>query len=314
MDTDTILRIMPVPIRESIVVAAINWDALEEIRIRIQQPMVFYMENQEWYLDIKSRGLTKEYRRGYVITKEDIGIMVKYMSRYSLYAYEESIRKGFLTIEGGHRIGVAGQAIMQEAGLSKLLHITYLNIRIAREVRNCSKELYPYLVDKHQIYHTLLVSAPGIGKTTYLRDLIRIISDGTGEVEGKRVSIVDERSEIAACKEGVPQLDIGRRSDVLDGCEKSIGMLYMLRSMAPEVIAVDEIGGIRDVYLLEQMMYSGCTVLGTVHASTMEELVQKSYFSKMLKRQVFQRIVILRKNVEGKRQFQIYDEELRQIC
>ena len=161
--------------------------------------------------------------------KKDINkSMGTFISSYSLYAYEDEMKRGFITMQGGHRIGVAGQVVMDGGKVLSLSNIYFLNIRVAREKRGCAKDIIPYLIHRNNIYNTLFVSPPGIGKTTYLRDAIRILSNGSDRLHGMKISIIDERSEIAACRQGIPQNDIGIRSDVLDGCLKSFGMLLML--------------------------------------------------------------------------------------
>lgn len=240
--------------------------------------------------------------------------MVKFISSYSLYAYEDEMKRGFITMQGGHRIGVAGQVVMDGGKVLSLSNIYFLNIRVAREKRGCAKDIIPYLIHRNSIYNTLFVSPPGIGKTTYLRDAIRILSNGSDRLHGMKISIIDERSEIAACRQGIPQNDIGIRSDVLDGCLKSFGMLLMLRSMAPQIIAVDEIGSREDCRAMEQAIYSGSRIIGTVHAYDMKELSRKKYLKEMLEQQMFGRIVLLEKAENGRRRFHIYDENLEKIC
>lgn len=311
---EELLRIFPLHLRGILERVRMQEEALEEIRIRIGQPVIFHFGNEEWYLEEKGGRLVQEDACAYHATQEDIRSMVKFISSYSLYAYEDEMKRGFITIQGGHRIGVAGQVVMEEGKVLSLSNIYFLNIRVAREKRGCAREIIPYLIHRNSIYNTLFVSPPGVGKTTYLRDVIRILSSGTDRLAGMKVSIIDERSEIAACRQGIPQNDIGPRSDVLDGCLKSFGMLLMLRSMAPQVIAVDEIGSREDCNAMEQAIYSGSKILGTVHAYDMKELSQKKYLRQMIEQKMFGRMVLLEKNECGRRRFHIYDENLEKIC
>lgn len=311
---EELLQIFPLHLRKPLQMVCMEENALEEIRIRVGQPMIFHIRNEEWYFKEEAGRLDKVSEGAYRATKEDIRNMVKFISSYSLYAYEDEMKRGFITIQGGHRIGVAGQVVMEEGKILSLSNIYFLNIRVAREKRGCAKEIIPYLIHRNSIYNTLFVSPPGVGKTTYLRDVIRIISSGTERLQGMKVSIIDERSEIAACKQGIPQNDIGPRSDVLDGCLKSFGMILMLRSMAPQVIAVDEIGSREDCSAMEQAIYSGSKILGTVHAYDMKELSGKKYLKQMIEQQMFGRIVLLEKGENGRRRFHIYNENLEKIC
>jgi stage III sporulation protein AA len=240
--------------------------------------------------------------------------MITFLSRYSLYAFEEDIKSGFITLEGGHRVGIAGQVRMENGKVADIRYISFLNIRIAKQRKNCAKDMIPYIISYRNIYNTLIVSPPGIGKTTYLRDCIRILSNGTAYLKGQKICVIDERSEIAACHLGVPQNDVGIRTDVLDRCSKAEGMLLMLRSMSPQIIAVDELGSKEDYQAVEQALNCGSRILGTVHAGNVKELWEKETISNWLKQQIFGRYIVLKKLENGNRRFEIYDEKLEQLC
>ena len=198
------------------------------------------------------------------VTAKQIREMLNYLTGYAPYACEEEMRQGFFTITGGHRIGISGHTSysMEKSNMQadRLYDINAINMRIAHEVKDCA----------------ILFAPPGVGKTTYLRDCIRLLSNGEGETRqkklGRKVAVVDERSEIAACYQGIPQNDLGPRTDVLDNCPKAIGMQMVLRSMSPDIIAVDELGGKEDFAAVAQAMKSGVTVLGTMHAGSVEEI------------------------------------------
>lgn len=185
---------------------------------------------------------------------------VEAFSSHSLYAYEEELRQGFFTIQGGHRIGVAGKVVLEHGAVKTMKYLSFLNVRIAHEIRGCADGILPYIYEadrceiNREIFHTLLISPPRCGKTTLLRDLIRQISNGNAFHPGMTVGVVDERSEIGACYHGIPQNDLGIRSDVLDDCPKHLGMMMLIRTMSPKVVAVDEIGSREDLEAREYVM------------------------------------------------------------
>lgn len=311
---ESVKNIFPEHLRHVFEECEISDDCLEEIRLRIEQPLLFFYGNEEWFLDRKQRKLTKKKEDAYRVTKEDLEQMFAFLSHYSFYAYEDEVRQGFLTLEGGHRVGLAGQAVMENGQVKSMRYIYFMNIRIAKERKDCAKKIIPYLLDQNSIYNTLIVSPPGIGKTTYLRDAVRLLSNGGNLMEGLRVSVIDERSEIAACHLGKPQNDVGIRTDVLDGCDKAKGMLMVLRSMSPQVIAVDELGGEEDFEAVEKVLYSGSRVLGTIHARNIEELKQKPYFAHWFRTHIFERFILLKKSDGGMHSFEIYDGDFKLLC
>ena len=228
-----------------------------------------------------------------MVTKEDVREMLEYISNYSLYAYEQEMKQGFITIEGGHRVGMTGQAIIENGKVKNLKHISSVNVRMSHEVLGCADKVFPYITYNRSLYHTLVISPPRCGKTTLLRDMIRQISDGNDWVRGMAVGVVDERSEIGGCYMGVAQNHLGIRTDVLDGCPKAEGMIMLIRSMGPEVIAVDEIGSTEDVHAIEYAMHCGCKMLATVHAGSMEELRKKPLLDQMIDQGRFERYILL---------------------
>lgn len=296
-----ILHIMPLRLRKTFETELCRHSDLEEIRIRIGQPVELRCRRESFFL--KER-----------MNSQDFEEMLTFISQYSIYAYEEEIRQGFVTIEGGHRIGFAGQVRVEDGVIRHIVNIRFLNIRIAREKKDCAREMISWLYDGDEVLNTLLISQPGIGKTTYLRDCIRMLSNGEGGRVGRKVCVIDERSEIAACHMGIPQNDMGVRTDVLDGCPKKNGMLMALRSMSPEVLAVDELGGEEDAHAVEQVLLAGCRVVGTVHGNNMHYLIQQEVIHKMHQKKLFQRYILLEKKEDGERQFQVYDEELERLC
>ena len=248
------------------------------------------------------------------MTKEELRETMEYVSNYSLYAYENELRQGFLTIEGGHRVGISGKIISEKEQIRNFQYITSINIRICHEITGCANKLFPVILEKGRLCHTMIISPPGGGKTTLLRDLVRQISDGNRWVEGRNVGVVDERSEIGGCYRGVPQNQLGMRTDILDNCPKAEGMMMLVRSMAPEVIAAYEIGTAKDVEAIEYAMHCGATMLTTVHGSGMDEIREKPLVSNLVKERCFARYVVMKSGkhvgeIEG-----IYNERGEKLC
>ncbi len=304
-----VAKIFPMHIREAL--AKTMWqEGLEEIRVRVGQPVEFYYDTGTRYLTCDGRDAEVCYRASVL----DIAEMVNYISNYSLYAYKEELRQGYITIEGGHRIGLAGSAVTERGKMVGLAQISFLNIRIAHEKKNCASEILPYIRNGESIHNTLFVSEPGAGKTTFLRDAIRLLSEGSEGHPGLKVCVVDERSEIAACHLGVPQNDMGPRTDVLCGCGKSEGMQLLLRAMSPQVLAVDELGEERDFLAVEQAVFSGSRVLGTIHAGDVRELREKPYLRGWLGKEMFGRYIQIVREPGGARGVKVYDAKMEMLC
>lgn len=280
----------------------------EEIRMRIGRPAMLDIGSRELFWDKHACRLMETADGAYTVTEKDLKEIVLKMSRYSMYAFEEELRAGFLTIQGGHRIGIAGKAVCENGSIKTIRQISFLNIRIAGEKKGCADAVLPYLRCGGSIYNTLIISPPGAGKTTMLRDCIRQLSEGDSTSLGLKVGVVDERSEIAACYLGQPQNDLGPRTDVMDCCPKSEGMLMLLRSMSPQVIGVDELGGQADYEAVEYALHCGCRILGTMHGDHMEEMKQKPHLSRWLGEQFFERYLLIHKDGQKERHIMIFDE------
>lgn len=271
-----------------------DFSCLQEIRLRIGKPLTVLYKGREKLLT--------------TVEKEDVRETLEYISDYSLYAYEEEMRQGFITIEGGHRVGMAGKVVLEEGKIKNLKYISSINIRIAHEVKGCADEIFQYITKERQICHTLIISPPRCGKTTLLRDMIRQISNGNKWVKGVPVGVVDERSELGGCYMGMAQNDLGIRTDVLDCCPKADGMLMLIRSMAPQVIAVDEIGEREEICAIEYALHCGCKMIATAHGVSMEEMKRKPFFEQMIREKRFERYVVLGNEHHIGEILGIYDE------
>lgn len=268
---------------------------IEEIRLRIKRPLLFRVGAQELSITPNEQ-VTSVPEDGVLITKEDLERTVQILSQNSLYAWDEEFRNGYITIPGGHRIGLVGRAVIDHGYLKTIKDISGINYRIGRQILGCADGVLPFLIKQdHQLCHTLIISPPQCGKTTLLRDIVRQLSNGISALDfsGVNVGLVDERSEIAGMYQGEPQFQIGARTDVLDACPKAQGMMMLIRSMSPQVLATDEVGKNEDLEAMYQALQSGVTIITTVHGNSMEEIRERPNLQALLNWQFFDRIIIL---------------------
>lgn len=274
---------------------------IEEVRLRQGKPVMLHGDGRE-YLMGKNGQLVFDIRNAYICTYDDIKSAVSLITNYSLYSYEDDIRNGFVTVEGGHRVGICGKAVLDKGSVRTFKDISFINYRIARQVIGAAdKVLRSIMQAEGNIYNTLIISPPQCGKTTMLRDIVRQLSNGTPAMgfKGKKIGLVDERNEIAACSMGVPKNDVGLRTDVLDGCPKAEGILIMIRSMSPEIIATDEIGRSEDGAAILDAINAGVKIITTIHGSDIEDFLRKPSLEKLHK-SLFERYIIMsRKNGVG---------------
>lgn len=288
-------------IRRLLLQADLDYEKLYEIRLRAGRPMFLIYDGGECFL--RTRG-----REPYLVTREDLKETLEYVSGYSLYAYEDELRQGYMSVQGGHRVGVTGKVILDGDRIRGMKYISCINLRLAHEIRGCADPVMEHIRKENWTAHTLLISPPRCGKTTLLRDMIRQLSNGYGKVPGVTVGVVDERSELAGCYQGIPQNDLGIRTDVLDGCPKAHGMQMLIRSMSPSVVAVDELGREEDFKAVESVIYSGCKLIATAHGESLEEIFSTSFFGRLRKMKVFERYILLGKEQRAGIIRGIYDE------
>lgn len=302
-----IFRILAREIRAVLEEEHLQFNDLQEIRLRIGKPLMIIYKNTE-------QMLPKEGAGKHLVTRDELRETLDYISRYSLYAYESEMRQGFITIEGGHRVGMTGKVILEKDRIKNIQYISSVNIRVAHEMIGCGNHVLPYLTKNKEICHTLIISPPGCGKTTLIRDLIRQISNGNTYVKGCTVGVVDERSELGGCHMGIAQNDMGIRTDLLDCCPKAEGMLLLIRSMTPRVLAVDEIGGEEETRAIEYAMQCGCKLLASVHGTDLDEIREKPGLNRLVEQRRFERYVVLENQKNPGALQAIYDEWGKVLC
>lgn len=268
-----------------------NIQKLEEIRIRANKPVILKLRQVEIVLN-------------YTITTNEIIGILQNICNNSIYTYQNQIGNGFITLPGGNRVGIAGNVVIKDGQVSNISYIYSLNFRISHQINGASDNILKYVLDteNNTIYNTLIVSPPGAGKTTIIRDLAKRISNGINEINfrGLDVSIIDERGEIAAMTKGITFNDVGIRTDVLDNVPKSIGIRMAVRSMAPKVIIADEIGNKDDVNIINYAICSGVKCIFTAHGSNMEDLLKNNEINKIINLQLFSKIIFLDEKQKGK--------------
>ncbi|MCK1991466.1 stage III sporulation protein AA [Peribacillus muralis] len=293
---ETILSFLPKTIYEQLQgMTPMMIEKMEELRIRIGRPLEVIIGGEPFFFS-------------YAVTKTDADQLLNQIGQFSLYTLEEELKRGYITIAGGHRVGLAGKVILENGAVKAIRDISSFNIRVAREKVGVAEPLTSYLYNG-EWQHTLLIGAPQTGKTTVLRDIARMISSGNEKrgIAPQKVGIVDERSEIAGCVHGVPQLEFGTRLDVLDGCPKAEGMMMMIRSMSPDVLVVDEIGRAEDTQAVLEAVNAGIKLMITTHGHTLDEIKKRPFIAEIINQNIFERFIELQRTKTGMRSYKVLD-------
>jgi len=266
-----ILNYLPSVIRKQLY--SLDLTMLEEVRLRLKRPVTLQFGKDMYFITHRGE-LTYDPYSAIYTNKNDIDEAVELITSSSVYAVEDEIKNGYITVKGGNRIGICGSVVLDKGKITFIKDINGLNYRFAREIKGVSDEIIKYIFKNDTVKNTLIISPPQCGKTTLLRDIARNISS-----YGIKVGIVDERSELAGVNNGIPGYDIGHFTDVLDSCPKAEGMLMMLRSMSPQVIITDEIGTNEDVRAMLKLINSGVNIITSIHASNRADVLRRDDMS-----------------------------------
>ena len=285
---EEIYKVLPISMLEKIKKIGSTTN-ITEIRLRVGRNILLVTSDVEVEVD-------------YIVNLKDmLDILVK-VSKNSIYAIQNEINNGFVVINGGHRIGICGEVVIENAKIKNIKNINSMNIRVARQLIGVADKVMPYIVNNGNVQNTIIISPPGCGKTTILRDIVRQISSGAKilNFKGKNVGLVDERGHSAAVSLGIPNLDVGLRTDIMSNVPKSIGMQMLVRSMGIDVIATDEIGGKEDFEAIKYANSSGVNLVFTMHGNDIRDVYKKEEIKKLLNDGIFSVAIILsRKNGVG---------------
>lgn len=264
----------------------------EELRLRVDEPSSVYCAGRERLLTFRPNS-------------EEIELIVRCLSKHSLYSYMEELKQGFFSIEGGVRVGVGGRAVCEDGKITHFCDFTSVNLRFPREVKGIGRAVLPFITRRRGVLSTLIISPPQMGKTTLLRDIIRLISD-----DGVKCTLVDERCELYAAG----GFDVGMRTDVLRACPKAVGMNMALRSLSPQVIATDEIGGSGELCAICDAANAGVKVIATAHGGSIDELLKRSFFKELMYTGTVERYVLLSESLGRGTVERIFDDKLEPVC
>lgn len=276
---------------------------IEELRMREGQTLSYVSMGEEHVPDIW---------RSHTVTAKEISWVLESAGKGSIHAVLEQFKHGFLSVEGGHRIGICGSVAMRGDTLINFRHISSISIRFSHEVLSIAEPVLPKLMEAGRLKSTLIFSAPGGGKTTFLRDCIRCLSDGVC-TDAFRVGVADERGEICDMHAGKPQRNIGNRTDIMDSCPKDRALIMLLKGMNPQVLAVDEITAKEDVQAIEEVAGCGVSLIATAHGQAPNDVMLRPIYRQLLQKEIFERFVWIGFR-EGKRVYRVLGKKEMLVC
>lgn len=256
----------------------------EEIRLRQAKPIIIKKSDNYVVID-------------YIVSTDEIIEALQRICEYSIYSYQNQISQGFITVMGGHRIGITGSCVVENNNVVNIKYINSLNFRIARQVYGAAKNILPEIINGQSIFNTIIISPPGYGKTTILKDIIRNLSSGISNINFNAldIGVVDERGEIAALFKGRCQNDLGIRVDVIENVSKALGMKMLVRTMAPKVVVADEIGSREDIDAINYVFCSGVKGIFTAHGNSFEDFKRNPIMKEILELNVIDKLIFLDK-------------------
>ena len=269
-----IIKYLPAKFKKLLTFSKV-YDA-EEIRLRKGLPLVINFSDKAFFIN-ETGTLTNNINKAVKVTDADIKEALELIVKSSLYTAENSLKQGFVTVDGGNRIGISGSAVITDNKISSLKNISSLNYRIAREICGASDNIINNIYRNGKVSNTIIISPPCCGKTTILRDIARHLSQ-----KGVKVCVADERNEISAVSEGAPGFNLGYSIDILEGASKTDAFKILIRSMSPEVIITDELGDDEDYFAIKKAISSGVSVIASVHSDSRETFLKNNYDFKNL--------------------------------
>lgn len=286
-----ILPYMPVNIAELLSkISSGEWFDVEEVRLRCGAPLTVGIWGESCFVT-PAGGITNYESDAYTVSSEEVQTAFGRVCENSVYAHLEEIRQGFITIRGGHRVGICGKAVCDGKEIKTFREISSLNFRIAHQLIGLADGIIDKIIDGENVKSTLLIAPPQMGKTTLLRDIIRQVSD-----RGFKCGVADDRGELAAMYRGVPCNDIGAQTDVVDGAPKAAAVELLLRTMSPKVIASDEIASEADVEALRVAAGTGVKIIATTHGSSVEEALSRKVLQPMFEDKIFDSAILIRRD------------------
>lgn len=293
---DEIINSLSINVREKIKNISSDNVSIEEIRLRSNKPLIINANNRDYFYNLNLKKLDLNMDNSYIVSKEEVEQTFQIICKYSIHSFMDDIKKGFITLRGGHRVGLVGKAIVEDGQIKNIKHISSLNIRVSREIIGCSDKILSHIIKAdNKVNNTLIISPPQCGKTTLIRDIVRNLSNGNKQYgfKGIKVALIDERNEISGSYLGQPQMDIGIRTDIIETCPKDLGITMLLRSMSPNLIVTDEIGNIDEIKALYTALNGGVSLITTVHGDSIEDIRNRKELSSLLDKELFKKVIIL---------------------